>query len=189
MLVELIVKEFLDKVVGSDFVFGGGSVVVFNGVVVLVLIVMVVGFIIGKKGYEEYEELMKYIFCLSIWQQEFFVEYIDCDFEVYDYVFGCFKLFKFIDEEKVVCSVVIQEVICFVVFVLMQVVCNVCELMEIIVDVVCLGNQNVIMDVCVVMMVVCLVVLGVLLNVCINLGLFKDKIFVDELKWEVDYLE
>jgi methenyltetrahydrofolate cyclohydrolase len=87
MLAELTVKEFLDKVAGSDPVPGGGSVAALNGAVASALTAMVAGLTIGKKGYEEHEELMKHISRLSIRQQELFVEYIDRDSEAYDHVF------------------------------------------------------------------------------------------------------
>lgn len=189
MLAELTVKEFLDKVAGSDPVPGGGSVAALNGAVASALTAMVGGLTIGKKGYEEHEELMKHISRLSIRQQELFVEYIDRDSEAYDHVFGCFKLPKSTDEEKAARSAAIQEATRFAALVPMQVARNACELMEIIADVARLGNQNAITDACVAMMAARSAVLGALLNVRINLGSLKDKTFVDELKREADHLE
>lgn len=189
MLAELTVKEFLDKVAGSDPVPGGGSVAALNGAVASALTAMVDGLTIGKKGYEEHEELMKHISRLSIRQQELFVEYIDRDSEAYDHVFGCFKLPKSTDEEKAARSAAIQEATRFAALVPMQVARNACELMEIIADVARLGNQNAITDACVAMMAARSAVLGALLNVRINLGSLKDKTFVDELKREADHLE
>ena len=189
MLAELTVKEFLDKVAGSDPVPGGGSVAALNGAVASALPAMVAGLTIGKKGYEEHEELMKHISRLSIRQQEVFVEYIDRDSEAYDHVFGCFKLPKSTDEEKAARSAAIQEATRFAALVPMQVARNACELMEIIADVARLGNQNAITDACVAMMAARSAVLGALLNVRINLGSLKDKTFVDELKREADHLE
>ena len=189
MLAELTVKEFLDKVAGSDPVPGGGSVAALNGAVASALTAMVAGLAIGKKGYEEHEELMKHISRLSIRQQELFVEYIDRDSEAYDHVFGCFKLPKSTDEEKAARSAAIQEATRFAALVPMQVARNACELMEIIADVAHLGNQNAITDACVAMMAARSAVLGALLNVRINLGSLKDKTFVDELKREADHLE
>ena len=180
MLAELTVKEFLDKVAGSDPVPGGGSVAALNGAVASALTAMVAGLTIGKKGYEEHEELMKHISRLSIRQQEVFVEYIDRDSEAYDHVFGCFKAAR---------SAAIQEATRFAALVPMQVARNACELMEIIADVARLGNQNAITDACVAMMAARSAVLGALLNVRINLGSLKDKTFVDELKREADHLE
>ena len=48
MLAELTVKEFLDKVAGSDPVPGGGSVAALNGAVASALTAMVAGLTIGK---------------------------------------------------------------------------------------------------------------------------------------------
>lgn len=189
MLAELTVKEFLDKVAGSDPVPGGGSVAALNGAVASALTAMVAGLTIGKKGYEKHEELMKHISRLSIRQQELFVEYIDRDSEAYDHVFGCFKLPKSTDEEKAARSAAIQEATRFAALVPMQVARNACELMEIIADVARLGNQNAITDACVAMMAARSAVLGALLNVRINLGSLKDITFVDELKREADHLE
>lgn len=177
------------RVAGSDPVPGGGSVAALNGAVASALTAMVAGLTIGKKGYEEHEELMKHISRLSIRQQELFVEYIDRDSEAYDHVFGCFKLPKSTDEEKAARSAAIQEATRFAALVPMQVARNACELMEIIADVARLGNQNAITDACVAMMAARSAVLGALLNVRINLGSLKDKTFVDELKREADHLE
>ena len=58
MLVELTVKDFLDKVAGSDPVPGGGSIAALNGAIASALAAMVAGLTIGKKGYEEHEEAM-----------------------------------------------------------------------------------------------------------------------------------
>ena len=53
MLVDLTVKEFLNKVAGSDPVPGGGSIAALNGAVASALAAMVANLTIGKKGYEE----------------------------------------------------------------------------------------------------------------------------------------
>ena len=189
MLAELTVKEFLDKVAGSDPVPGGGSIAALNGAVASALTAMVAGLTVGKKGYEEHEELMKHISRLSIGQQELFVEYIDRDSEAYDRVFGCFKLPKTTDEEKAARSAAIQEATRFAALIPMQVARNACELMEIIADVARLGNRNAITDACVAMMAARSAVLGALLNVRINLASLKDTAFVHELKREACRLE
>ena len=179
----------MSRGLGDVYKRQGGSVAALNGAVASALTAMVAGLTIGKKGYEEHEELMKHISRLSIRQQELFVEYIDRDSEAYDHVFGCFKLPKSTDEEKAARSAAIQEATRFAALVPMQVARNACELMEIIADVARLGNQNAITDACVAMMAARSAVLGALLNVRINLGSLKDITFVDELKREADHLE
>ena len=190
MLAELTVKEFLDKVAGSDPVPGGGSVAALNGAVASALTAMVAGLTIGKKGYEEHEELMKHISRLSIRQRGGFVEYIDRRFRGIRPLFSVVSSYPNLQmKKKAARSAAIQEATRFAALVPMQVARNACELMEIIADVARLGNQNAITDACVAMMAARSAVLGALLNVRINLGSLKDKTFVDELKREADHLE
>ena len=103
MLVDLTVKEFLNKVAGSDPVPGGGSIAALNGAVASALAAMVANLTIGKKGYEEHEELMKHISEVALQVKDTFIGDIDRDSEAYDSVFACFKMPKTTDEEKKVC--------------------------------------------------------------------------------------
>ena len=87
MLVDLTVKEFLSKVAGSDPVPGGGSIAALNGAVASALAAMVANLTIGKKNYEEHEELMSHIASLALREKDVFVADIDRDSEAYDAVF------------------------------------------------------------------------------------------------------
>ncbi|MEL5894558.1 cyclodeaminase/cyclohydrolase family protein [Bacteroides sp. GD17] len=189
MLAELIVKEFLNKVAGSDPVPGGGSIAALNGAIASALAAMVANLTIGKKGYEPHEELMRYISEVAMRQKDTFVADIDRDSEAYDGVFACFKMPKATDEEKAARSAAIQEATKHAALVPMQVARNAYELMPIIADVARLGNRNAVTDACVAMMSARSAVLGALMNVRINLGSLKDKEFVAKLQAEADELE
>ncbi len=189
MLVDLTVKDFLDKVAGSDPVPGGGSVAALNGAIASALAAMVASLTIGKKGYETHEELMRHIFDIAVQSKNVFVEDIDRDFEAYDSVFACFKMPKASDEEKAARSTAIQEATKFAALIPMQVARNAYELMNIIMDVARLGNRNAVTDACVAMMAARSAVLGALMNVRINLASLKDKEFVSKLQNEADALE
>ena len=152
MLVDLTVKEFLNKVAGSDPVPGGGSVAALNGAIAASLAAMVAGLTEGKKGYEEHLELMQRIRELALQSQTSFITDIDKDSEAYTQVFACYKMPKATDEEKKLRSEAIQEATKYAALVPMQVARNGFELMEIIADVVRLGNKNAITDACVAMM-------------------------------------
>ena len=56
MLTELTVKDFLNKVAGSDPVPGGGSIAALNGALASALAAMVANLTIGKKKYAEVQE-------------------------------------------------------------------------------------------------------------------------------------
>ena len=100
MLVDLTVKEFLNKVAGSDPVPGGGSIAALNGAIASALAAMVANLTVGKKGYEAHEELMQHIAGVALQEKDTFIEDIDRDSEAYDSVFACFKMPKATDEEK-----------------------------------------------------------------------------------------
>lgn len=189
MLVDLTVKEFLDKVAGNDPVPGGGSVAALNGAIASALAGMVAGLTIGKKGYEVCEEMMNHIRQMTSVQQQQFVADIDRDSEAYNRVFDCFKLPKATDEEKAARSAAIQEATQFAALVPMQVARNAYELMPLIADVARLGNRNAVTDACVAMMAARSAVLGALMNVRINLGSLKDKTFVEQMQAEADALQ
>lgn len=189
MLVDLTVKEFLGKVAGSDPVPGGGSIAALNGAIASSLAAMVAGLTIGKKGYEEHEELMSYLCTVAQQQQLLFVADVDRDSEAYNRVFDCFKLPKSTDEEKAARSAAIQEATKQAALIPMQVARRAFELMGVIADVARLGNRNAVTDACVAMMAARSSVLGALMNVRINLGSLKDRAFVEEMQTEADTLE
>ena len=189
MLVDLTVKEFLNKVAGSDPVPGGGSIAALNGAVASALTAMVANLTIGKKNYEEHEELMNHIASLALREKDVFIADIDRDSEAYDAVFACFKMPKATDEEKAVRSAAIQEATRHAALIPMEVARKALEVMPVIADIARLGNRNAITDACVAMMAARSAVLGALLNVRINLGVLKDKEFVLGLQAEADRIE
>lgn len=142
MLADLTLKDFLDKVAGSDPVPGGGSIAALNGAIAAALAAMVAGLTIGKKGYEAHEELMQHIRRLACGQQSQFMADVDRDSEAYNRVFACFKLPKVTDDEKAARSAAIQEATREAAEIPMQVARNAYELMSIIADVAGLGNRN-----------------------------------------------
>ena len=189
MLVDLTIKEFLNKVAGSDPVPGGGSIAALNGAVASALAAMVANLTIGKKNYEEHEELMNHIASLALREKDVFIADIDRDSEAYDAVFACFKMPKATDEEKAARSAAIQEATRHAALIPMEVARKALEVMPVIADIARLGNRNAITDACVAMMAARSAVLGALLNVRINLGVLKDKEFVQELQAEADRIE
>lgn len=189
MLADLTVKDFLDKVAGSDPVPGGGSIAALNGALASALATMVTRLTLGKKGYEVSEEVMHHAQTITVHLLDEFVALIDKDSEAYNAVFACFKLPKESDEEKAARSAAIQEATKHAALVPMEVARKALEIMPVIADIARLGNRNAITDACVAMMAARSSVLGALLNVRINLGSLKDKELVGKLQAEADLLE
>lgn len=189
MLTELTVKDFLNKVAGSDPVPGGGSIAALNGAIASALAAMVANLTIGKKNYADCEELMKQIAERTAGLKEEFVADVDRDSEAYDRVFACFKMPKATDEEKAARSAAIQEATKFAAQVPMEVARRAYGLMDTIAQVARKGNQNAVTDACVAMMAARSAVLAALMNVRINLGSLKDKEFALAMQAEADGLE
>ncbi len=189
MLVDLTVKQFLDKVSGNDPVPGGGSVAALNGSIAASLAAMVAGLTIGKKGYEDKAELMEKIQKVMLENKTAFIADVDKDSEAYDKVFGCFKMPKETPEQKAARSAAIQEATKFAAEVPMSVARRAYEIMDMIAEVARKGNSNAVTDACVAMMAARSSVLGALLNVKINLGSLKDADYVAKMKKEADELE
>lgn len=189
MLTELTVKDFLNKVAGSDPVPGGGSIAALNGAIAAALAAMVANLTIGKKNYADCEELMKQIAERAAGLKEEFVADVDRDSEAYDRVFACFKMPKATDEEKAARSAAIQEATKFAAQVPMEVARRAYGLMDTIAQVARKGNQNAVTDACVAMMAARSAVLAALMNVRINLGSLKDKEFALAMQVEADGLE
>lgn len=189
MLANLTVNDFLDSVASKEPIPGGGSVAALNGSIASALTEMVANLTIGKKNYEEHEELMKHVVEIANRRRQLFTADIDRDSEAYNKVFECFKMPKETEKNKKERSKAIQEATKYAATVPMEVARNAYELMEAIADVAHLGNQNAITDACVAMMAARSAVLGALMNVRINLGSLKDKKFAQEMAAEANKLE
>ena len=189
MLVDLSVKQFLNKVSSCDPIPGGGSIAALNAAIAAALSAMVAGVTIGKKNYEKHEELMERIRGLAMVKQGEFIQYVDCDAEAYHQVFACYKMPKTTDEEKQYRHQAIQESTRYAALIPMQVARNAYELMSLIKEVAHYGNKNAVTDAAVAMMSARNAVLAALMNVRINLGSLDDKPFAEQLFDEADKLE
>ena len=189
MLTDLTVKDFLNKVAGSDPVPGGGSIAALNGALASALAAMVANLTIGKKKYAEVQEDMQAIAQEAERLLGDFTADIDRDSDAYDRVFACFKMPKETDEEKAARSAAIQEATKYAAQVPLEVARRACALMPLIADVALKGNQNAVTDACVAMMSARNAVLAAVLNVRINLSSLKDAELVTRLQAEADGLE
>ncbi len=189
MLIDLSVKEFLNKTAGSDPVPGGGSNAALNAAIAAALTEMVANLTIGRKKYEDKEEMMKQISSSASAFRNGFIQDIDADSDAYNKVFEAFKLPKETDEEKAVRSNQIQAATKIAAEVPMEVARKAYTMMDIIVQVAENGNQNAVTDACVGMMTARTAVLSALLNVRINLSSIKDEEYVARMKEEADRLE
>ena len=188
MLVDLTVKEFLNKVAGSDPVPGGGSIAALNGAIASALAAMVANLTVGKKGYEAHEELMQHIAGVTLQEKDTFIEDIDRDSEAYDSVFACFKMPKATDEEKAARSAALQEATLYATQVPLRTMKTAFGVFEIVRAMAAVGNPNSVSDAGVGALAARSAVLGAGLNVRINAAGLKDRAAADALVAEADRL-
>ncbi len=189
MLANLTVKEFLAKTAGNAPVPGGGSIAALSAAIASALTEMVANLTIGKKKYEDKEEMMKQIAASANNYQMLFIHDIDADSDAYNNVFDAFKLPKETEEEKTERNKQIQETIKIAAEVPMEVARKGYAMMDIISQVAENGNQNAITDACVSMMTARTAVLSAILNVKINLSSLRDEAYIAQMKQECDLLE
>lgn len=189
MLVDLTVKELLEKTAANTPVPGGGSLSALCGAIATALTEMVANLTIGKSKYADYEGQMKAIVIEAATIRERLLRYIDEDSEAYNRVFDAYKLPKETEEEIEKRKVEIQVAMKEAALVPMKIAEEVGSVMETIIYVAHKGNQNAITDACVAMMAARTCVLGASLNVRINLASIEDQEFADRMKRQVRFLE
>ncbi len=189
MLTDLTTKEFIGKVEGSDPVPGGGSVSALCGALAAALGAMVANLTVGRKKYEEVNDLMvENSQKLSAAVKEL-IEDVDKDADAYNRVFEAFKLPKTTDEEMTLRREAIEEATKYAASIPMGVAKRVYEMLPLIESVAERGNSNAVTDACVAAMCARTAILGALLNVRINLSSIKDEEFVASMSQEADKLE
>lgn len=189
MLIDMNVKEFLEKTASNSPVPGGGSVAALSAGVAAALAEMVANLTVGKKGYEDAQEEMKEIVIKGANYRNEFVKDIDKDSDAFNEVMAAFKLPKETDEEKEARKNAIQAGSKNATLVPLLVAKNAFEMMEIIEKVVKKGNKNAVTDGAVAAMMARTAVLSALYNVKINLGSIKDESFVEEVTKQMEELE
>lgn len=189
MLVDLTLKDFFAKTAGNDPVPGGGSISALNAALAAALTEMVANLTIGKKKYEDKEQLMREIAPLAAEFGFGFTVDIDADSDAYNTVFDAFKLPKETDGEKTFRNAKIQEATKIAAEIPLNVARKALKMMDLIEKVAENGNQNAVTDACVAMMCARTAILGAVLNVKINLSGIKDEEYVNKTAQEVSFLE
>jgi formiminotetrahydrofolate cyclodeaminase len=189
MLKDMGLQEFIDQMASDAPVPGGGSVAALSGAIAAALAEMVANLTIGKKKYEEVEELMIEQKKFLIETREELLNLIDEDANAFDQVMQAFRLPKETEEEKVSRREAIQMSLKGAALAPLEIARKAYALMDYSEQVVLKGNQNAVTDGMVSAMMARTAVLSALLNVRINLASIKDESFIERLTLEVENLE
>jgi methenyltetrahydrofolate cyclohydrolase len=189
MLADMSVVDFLDETASNSPVPGGGSIAALSAAFSSALTQMVANLTLGKKGYEDVQEVAGFIAKEAEKMRGFFVEYIDKDSDAFNEVMNAFKLPKDTDEKMEYRKKAIQEATKVAALVPLDIAREAYKIMDLAQVVVEKGNKNAVTDGAVATMLARTAVLSALYNVKINLSSIKDKEFVEKVAKEVDELE
>ena len=189
MLVELTIKEYLEKMASNTAVPGGGSGAALSAAVAASLVEMVARLTIGKKGFEEVEAQMKIIAKQASESRHKLTEQIDRDPDAYNKVMTAFKLPRETEVEKKLRGEAIQKGLKQAALVPLEVAQDASEIIELARKVVLNGSKNAVTDGAVGAMMARTAAMGALFNVKINLNAIKDSNFVSQVSVQVTQLE
>lgn len=189
MLIDLSVKDFLNKTASSSPVPGGGSMAALAGAVAAGLCEMVANLTIGRKGFEDVEEEMKDVAEKAIELRKNLTANIDRDSESYNEVMKAFKLPKDTDESRKERIRAIQDALKNAALVPLSVAKDAFNTMDLAEFVIKHGNKNAVTDGAVGVMMAKTAAFSALYNVKINLGSIKDESFVEKISGVVTKLE
>lgn len=189
MLVDLTIKEYLEKTASNTAVPGGGSGAALSAAVAASLVEMVAKLTISKKGFEEVQAQMKKTAKRASQTRQELTKQIDGDANAYNQVMTAFTLPRETDEEKKLRSEAIQNGLKQAVLVPLGVAKAALQIIELARKVVTKGNKNAVTDGIVGVTMARTAAMGALFNVKINLSAIKDSNFVSEVSAQVTQLE
>jgi len=189
VLIKKTLEEFLDDVASKSPAPGGGSTAALAGSLSASLVSMVCHLTIGKKGYDNVENIMKKTLIKSETIRKKLMDLIDTDTNAFDGVIAAFRMPKNTEKEQEERKKAIQEGYKIAADVPLT-TANYCDqLWEHIQMVAEKGNKNSLSDAGVASLLNSAGLRGAILNVLINLDSIKDQVYITEVKKKIRNLE
>ena len=186
MLVDLTLRDYLDRLASGAPTPGGGAAAALTGAQGAALVSMVCNLTIGKKKYADVEEEMKEVLAKSESLRAKLTDLIDEDAAAFDKVSEAYGMPKGTDEEKAARRAAIQEALKVAEAVPMETVEACLEVIRLAIVVAEKGNKNVVSDAAVAGILGHAGLLSAADNVRINLNLIKDEAFVEKESEKLD---
>lgn len=189
MLIKKTLEDFLDEVASKSPAPGGGSSAALAGSLAASLVSMVCHLTIGKKGYENVENIMKKTLLQSEDSREKLMDLIDRDTNAFDGVIAAFRMPKNTEKEQKERKHAIQEGYKIAADVPLTTARYCDQLWEHIQTVAEKGNKNSLSDAGVASLLNYAGITGAIFNVQINLDSIKDQVYSTEVKKKIINLE
>jgi len=184
-LENLSVADFLSELASDSPAPGGGSASCVSGAMGAGLAAMVLRLTIGKKGYEEHEQLFSEKLSQLDSNYKKLTNLINKDANAFNGVIAAFKLPKENEEDKKKRALKIQEEYKKAASIPMETVKTCKSVLDIIFEIGTKGNKNAMSDIAVAALNTLTGLKGAAYNVEINLPSIKDQEFVSKMKKEL----
>lgn len=174
-LAELTTAGFADLLASDAPAPGGGSAAALEGALGAALTAMVCSLTVGKKKYEEHQELVQGAQAKALDLKARFVDVMDRDTQAFNVVSAAFGMPKATDEEKAARSAAIQEGLKGCTRTPFEMMELAVEALELTASILGKSNDSAASDLGVSALSLRSAIQGAWLNVLINIGSLKDK--------------
>lgn len=182
MLIKMQVDDFIEELASDSPAPGGGSVAALSGAMGAGLVSMVARLTIGKKGYEDVEDLIEQTLVASEKIRAELTLLVDKDTQAFNRVMAAFKMPKETQAEKSLRSDAIQAAFQNAILTPLRVAELCLGVLELALSIAGKANQNAASDLGVAAQMAYAGVQGAVMNVKINLPSIKDLQFSEEKK-------
>lgn len=179
------VSQFLEELASAAPTPGGGSSAALAGALAAGLISMVCNLTIGKKGYEDVQEIMKSLLRNSEALRSEICDLIDADVLSYEKVMAAYRLPRKTPAERESREVAIQEALKEAAQVPLRTARCCAELVDLALPVADMGNRMAVSDAAVGALLAEASMHGALMNVYVNLSSIRDLAYVEEVKRQI----
>lgn len=177
MLADMSIKEFLDSTASDKPTPGGGSIAALCGAVACALSSMVAALTVNNDKYSDVKDEMERIIYSAKECKDFFIGQIDADANAFESVMEAYRMPKGSDKEKESRSDAIQKGLKKAAEEPLIVAQKAFKIMDMIEDVVKMGNVQALTDGAIAALMARTAVMGALYNVEINLASVKDDAY------------
>lgn len=188
-LINMKLNDFADETASESPAPGGGSISAYVGVLGVSLGTMVANLSAAKKGWEsQFETFSSWAEKGQAYKKQL-LSLVDEDTASFNAIMQAFQLPKGTDEEKAARSAAIQSATKYAIEIPFKVMQTAYASMEVMKEMVKIGNPNSITDAGVGALCARTAVMGAHMNVRINAAGFKDKEFLDKVLAEAKMIE
>ena len=189
MLIDLTIKQFLERVASGEPVPGGGSVAALTAALSASLSEMVARLTLGKKGDPALDEKMLALIDAASRLRARLIDDVDRDSDAYASVMGAYRMPKGSDEEQNVRKAAVQDALKNAARVPFSVAEAGITLLKLARTALMGGKSSAITDGLVAALIARSAVIGALYNVRINLASISDIAFREDFARRADALE